>query len=163
MSLFYYFKFWPSSKQDYMKKNWVLCHVLGNFQMFVLNALCSKAKGLRIFLRPGIRHDFLEIHLLSDIGHHSCMFPIGNFQMGFDPIVFWQQKFYSLFAHLTSYCKNWCNSSLVILIGEGGLCSHQFIHSMSKCLFFSFIILNSYKNLKLACKRVTNVYQFFGF
>ena len=29
-----------------------------------LNALCSKAKQLRIFLRHGIRHDFLEIHLL---------------------------------------------------------------------------------------------------
>ena len=30
----------------------------------VLNALCSKAKQLRIVLRHGIRPDFLEIHLL---------------------------------------------------------------------------------------------------
>ena len=31
---------------------------------FVLNALCSKAKQLRIVLRHGIRRDFLQIHLL---------------------------------------------------------------------------------------------------
>ena len=30
---------------------------------FVLNALCSKAKQLRIVLIHGIRPDFLEIHL----------------------------------------------------------------------------------------------------
>ena len=34
------------------------------FKCFVLNALCSKAKQLRIVLRHGIRPDFLEIHLL---------------------------------------------------------------------------------------------------
>ena len=36
-----------------------------SFKCFVLNALCSKAKQLRILLkRHGIRPDFLEIHLL---------------------------------------------------------------------------------------------------
>ena len=34
------------------------------FKCFVLNALCSKAKQLRIVLGHGIRPDFLEIHLL---------------------------------------------------------------------------------------------------
>ena len=35
-----------------------------SFKCFVLNALCSKAKPLRIVLRHGIRPHFLEIHLL---------------------------------------------------------------------------------------------------
>ena len=34
------------------------------FKCFVLNALCSKAKQLRIVLRHGIIPNFLEIHLL---------------------------------------------------------------------------------------------------
>ena len=34
------------------------------FKCFVLNAMCSKAKQLRIVLRHGIRPKFLEIHLL---------------------------------------------------------------------------------------------------
>ena len=34
------------------------------FKCFVLNALWSKAKQSRIVLRHGIRHNFLEIHLL---------------------------------------------------------------------------------------------------
>ena len=36
------------------------------FKCFVLNALYSKAKQLRIVLRHGIRPDFCEIHLLSE-------------------------------------------------------------------------------------------------
>ena len=53
-----------SLKAELSEKNWVLCHVLGHFQMFCLNALCSKAKRLRIVLRHGITTHFLEIHLL---------------------------------------------------------------------------------------------------
>ena len=37
-----------------------------SFQCFVLTALCSKAKQLRIVLRHGIRPDFFEIHLLLE-------------------------------------------------------------------------------------------------
>ena len=37
------------------------------FKCFVLNALCSIAKRLKIVIRHGIRPDFLEIHLLIDI------------------------------------------------------------------------------------------------
>ena len=49
----------------YLKKNLVLCHVLGHFQIFCFKCTYSKAKQLRIVLRHGIRPNFLEIHLLS--------------------------------------------------------------------------------------------------
>ena len=42
-----------------------------SFQCFVLTALCSKAKQLRIVLRHGIRPDFLEIHMLLKIYEHN--------------------------------------------------------------------------------------------
>ena len=53
-------------KQDYLKKNWVLCRVLGQFQMFCFKGTCSKAKQFRIIFRHGIRPKFLEIHLFLD-------------------------------------------------------------------------------------------------
>ena len=49
----------------YLKKNLVLCHVLGHFQIFCFKCTYSKAKQLRIVLRNGITPDFLEIHLLE--------------------------------------------------------------------------------------------------
>ena len=54
-------------KQDYLKKNWVLCHV---FQMYCFKGTVVYSKTTEN-KRHGIRHDFLEIHLLWLLTSHE--------------------------------------------------------------------------------------------